>query len=357
MSLLSQRGWVDITLMRVRTCKLGIALLALSISGLAQMDHPQEVHRLAKGAQIGELSVADVEFQGLQPGTRQIAWIKLISQSAARTVKFESIDQMGKLIAPLPAIKNSHDPENGEYLVLAEIPGQAFRIRAAGTALTGVAYERTYSRLFWPKAAKPAPPDPSGAELTRFEAERKAHPDGAVNISDIDVSTVGYEPMVVNANVLGIRVWYSARFAADGVYSLSPQVFPIYEDADSRSLVNMHVLREKVEPVPEVVSSGSAKFRSGTEYRVVLEMIPDYVFPNALQNKFCIYEAKFPTQGKDREAWTLVKSNPLPVKYRVDIPGLNFYGETEDFYPQRSFYESFLKLGAFDCGPTLNNKF
>ncbi len=337
--------------MRVRNLKLGTTLLALSISGLAQMDHPQEVHRLAKGAQIGDLSVADVEFQGLQPGTRQIAWIKLASQSAARTVKFESIDQMGKLIAPLPAIKNSHDAENGEYLVLVEIPGQAFRIRAAGTALTGVAYERVYSHLFWPKAAKSAPPDPSGAELTRFEAERKAHPDGTVNISDIDVTTAGYEPLVVNANVLGIRVWYSVRFAADGVYSLSPQVSPIYEDADSRSLVTMRILREKVEPVPEV-SGDSTKFQGGVEYRVVLEMIPDYVFPNALQNKFCIFEAKFPAQGQDHEAWTLVKSNPLPVKYRVDIPGIDFSGETEPFYPQRSFYEAFLKLGAFDCGPT-----
>jgi hypothetical protein len=86
-------------------------------------------------------------------------------------------------------------------------------------------------------------------------------------------------------------------------------------------------------------------------------MIPDYVVPNSLQTKYCIYEAKFPSQGKGRDSWNQVRGNPTPVQYRVDIPGLNFVGETDLFHPQRTFYEAFLKLGAFDCGPTPNSKF
>jgi hypothetical protein len=344
--------------MRLRPSKLGIAWLALSISGLAQIDpHPKDVHRLANGASISALSVASVELPELRPGTRQIAWIKLASQSAARTVKFESIDQMGKLIATLPAIKGRN--EDAEYMVLVDVPRQAFRIRAVGVDLTGAAYERAFSKLFWPTAAKPsAGSDAQQALITQLEAEQKSHPDGVIAISPIDISAVGYEPLVVNASIVGIRLWYSVRFSADGVYSLSPLVYPAYEDAESQGLVTMRVLREKLEPQPEVSASGApAKFRSGTEYREVLEMIPDYVVNNTLQNKFCIYEAKFPAQGKGRDLWNLVKSNPLPVQYRVDIPGLNFAGLTEPFHPQRSFYEGFLKQGAFDCGPAPASKF
>jgi hypothetical protein len=372
--------------MRARRIQLGIALVALSISGFAQVDpHPKEVHRLATVSSMKDFSLASVEFQDLRPGhegpsyakmageppkaTRQIAEIRLYSQSAVRTVRFEAIDATGRMIASLPAIRVDHDPEDGEYMVLVDVPQQPFRIRAAGVDAAGAAYERVYRRLFQPGAAKPAPvSDPFESELmARFELERRSHPDGTVTLSAIEVSAVGYEPFISNATASGIRVWYSVRFAADGVYSLSPHVFPIYQDYDSRGLVSMHVLREKLEPLPEVPAGiavqdllkfgGAAKYKAGTEYRVVVDMIPDYVIANKLQTKFCIYEAKFPVQGKGRDAWNLIKANPAPIQYRVDIPGLSFAGETELFHPQRTFYEGFLKQGAFDCGSSPNVNF
>jgi len=373
--------------MRVRTIQLCAALAALSMAGLAQIDpRPKDVRSLTKPPAMSEFSLASVVFQEIRMGhegpgyanstaepakaTRQVARIRLYSHDAVRSVRFEAIDATGRMIAPVPAIRVDHDPQNGEYMVLVDIPQQPFRIRAAGVDLTGAAYERVHRRLFQPVAAKPSakPADPLEAEfLARFEAEKKLHPDGTITISPIDVSSVGYEPLVVNSNVIGMRVWYSARFQADGVYSLAPHVFPVYENFDWRGLVTMRVLREKVTPLPEVPEGtpvqnllqfgAAAKYRSGIDYRVVLEMIPDYIIPNTQQTKFCIYEAKFPAEGKNRDSWNQVRGLPTPVEYSVNIPGLNFVGKTEVFHPQRTFYEAFLKQGAFDCGPSPNSKF
>src|SRR5262249_16425710 len=139
------------------------------------------------------------------------------------------------------------------------------------------------------------------------------------------------------------------------------------EDFDLRGVASMRVLREKLDPMPEVPPGApagnliqlgaAAKYRAGIDYRVVVEMIPDYIVANKQQSKFCIYEAKFPASAKGHDAWMMVKSNPLPILYRVTLPGLNYAGETELFHPQRTFYESFLKAGAFDCGPTPNVDF
>jgi hypothetical protein len=369
--------------MRVRI----LALVALSIPTFAQIDpRPKEVRRLVNEVSMKDFSLASIEFQELRQGhegpgyakavgeppkaTRQVAQIRLYSQDAVRTVRFEVIDPTGRMIASLPAIKVNHDPKDGEFMVLVDVPQQPFRIRAAGVDLTGAAYERVYKRLFQPGLAKQKPTvtDPFEAELmSRFEAERRSHPDGTVTISAIDVSAVGYEPLALSANLAGLRLWYTVRFSAEGVYTLSPHIFPVYQDYDSRGLVNMRVLREKVDPQPEASAGvdmknllqfgGAAKYHADTAYRVVLDMIPDYVVPNTLQTKFCIYEAKFPAQGKMHEAWNTVKGDPTPVKYHVGLPGLDFDGETDVFHPQRTFYEGFLKLGAFDCGATPNTKF
>jgi hypothetical protein len=290
------------------------------------------------------------------PGSRQPAEARFYGQSAVRNLRFEIVDQAGRLISPIPAIRVDHDTDDGEYALLIDVPTQPFRVRVAGSDLTGMPFQRVFTRLFTPRGTV----RPVEVEYAaRFDAEKQAHPDGTITLGGFDLSEVGYEPLRSQAgDPIGMRVWYTVRFSADGIYTLAPHVFPVYQNFDWRGAVTMRVLRQRFDPAVQGGEfGGPAQVKAGIEYKAVFEMIPDYVIANTNQSRFCIYDAKFPAQGRGRAAWDAIRSSITPAKYRVDIDGLGYAGETALFDPQRTFYESFLKLGAFNCGPSPNVNF
>ena len=55
--------------------------------------------------------------------------------------------------------------------------------------------------------------------------------------------------------------------------------------------------------------------------------------------------------------WDAIRSSTTPVSYTIAIQHLNYKAEIPAFLPQRTFYESFIKTGAHDCGNVPNNRF
>src|SRR5579862_7160734 len=118
---------------------------------------PQLVQRLANASSMRDFSFASLDLQEIRPGregpgyvdmkgepapgARQVADARIYGQGAVRNVRFEEIDQSGRLIAPLAAIRLDHDPDDGEYMLLIEVPTQPFRVRVAGVDLNGAPYQ------------------------------------------------------------------------------------------------------------------------------------------------------------------------------------------------------------------------
>ena len=198
----------------------------------------------------------------------------------------------------------------------------------------------------------------------RFEEVKRAHPDGTIVAPRIQVSQVTYEPFLSQAgNPLGLRIKYEIQFSADGYYSATPHVFPIYADFQWRGQVTMTVLNESIDPPPagdlnNILRYGArAQYKTGVVYHFAVDMVPDYVLYNAGRTRTCIQTRKFEGAAASRSAWEAIKNSDVRIRYRVALSEQDFYGETGPFYAQKTFYESFLKEGAVDCGPNPNVHF
>ncbi len=320
-------------------------------------------------------------------GAQQLAKAELFGHEAIATVRFEMLNQAGKLIQRLRLTKTSYRLSDGQYEGLINVPVQPFRVVVSGQDIHGRTFRRVHTHLFQPAEHPPAPPlVPEGfpeeykqkikqiletedeKTKARFQAEDLGQPDGFLVMPRIEVSNVTYEPFLSqNGNPLGIRLKYEVSFSQHGTYSPSPLVFPAYENFDLRGAVEMKVINESVQPMPEVQHSQNrsdllkydipAKYRGDVVYHFVADMIPGYVIQNAAKAKYCIYSRKFETSPKARSVWDTIQASELPIKYGVDIRNTRFYGQTENYYPQRTFYLNFVEEGAQDCGPNPNINF
>jgi hypothetical protein len=392
--------WVQ-TIARVAALtSLGLTSICASLA----QDWPRAVRQLGATRTPGSTRISFIRFDFQEPyfgregpnyhamkgepalGARQIAQASLYGQESIASVRFEMLDEGGNAIQTLHFVKTDNSPEEGEYLGIIDVPHQPFRIAASGQYANGAAFRAVNSRLFRPEARNLAtvtiPPDTpaqNGEQIrawidamdkqtqAQFEEARRAHPDGMIPAPRAGVSNLTYEPFVSRyGNLLGMRIRFNVQFPADGYHALSLHVFPVYQEYKWRGEVTMKVQNESITPLPQTQNavdskallrySAPAYYRGGVAYSAVADMVPDYVIYNVDSSRTCIYNYKFQSPAQTA-IWGAIKARATPIKYRVDVNGADFQGETEPYYAQRALYESFLKEGAIDCGPTPTNRF
>jgi len=303
--------------------------------------------------------------------TRQLAKARLSGQGAVSTVKFEAIDASGNALNVLYLFKVTDALDDDEYLGFVDVPDQPFRVVVSGQEVSGAPYRRVFDHLFRPAAEPPARPllftksmlDEERRYQAEFEAKRRANPDGIVILPHMQVTHVMHEPYrSVSGNTLGIRLSYDIQFSKAAIYAPIPRVDPLFQDWDFRGSVGMKVAEDAINPTPEFVQQQyppgfhgfimPARYQSGVVYHFVVDMVPDYAVQNAAKTKYCIYNRKFQNSSTARGAWEALKTQNVPVRYRVSIESVNFHGEISGLYPQREFYEGLLRERAQDCGAT-----
>ena len=287
-------------------------------------------------------------------GAQYLANAELSRQEAVSTAKFELVDEGGNVIQLLHFLKQDNSLERGRFVGSVKIPGQAFRVAVSGMGVDGEPYRNVYEHLFHPTTRPPAPPllpdltldeaKKITAWLTEMEkqavaeSEKRAskYPDGLFVMPRVEISNMTYQSFVSQkGNKLGMQLSYDMRFSVDGDYAHSLQVFPNYQDYNRRSLVDMDVLSEQINPQPEppsyatpdiyvdmktLVKYGSeAWYKGGVVYHFKINLVPDFVGQNANKTKFCVdekhYESKvtsFADMAKDEGGLVPRRISDLP---------------------------------------------
>lgn len=300
---------------------------------------------------------------------------QLTGQEGIATAKFEAIDEKGNVIKLLHLFKLSDSLDDEGYWGYVEVPNQPFRITVSGQYVNGAPYKRIYERLFRPRYGFPSLPSMLKEESklkAEFEEKRRAHPDGVIVLPRIQVANVTHEPYnSAKSNTLGIRIRYDVQFSEEGHYNLTPSVWLFFKEWDFRGSVDMKVADETITPTPDFEGQERppgfhgyimpARYQGGVVYHVVVDMVPDYVFRNGAGTKYCIWNQKFldrPNQRtKKSSIWEAIKTKDLSVEYTLWIKSVGFEGKIEPRYPQKVFYEGFIREGAQDCGPQPNINF
>ena len=302
---------------------------------------------------------------------QQMAEARLSGQGRVATIKFEAIDASGNVLKVLYLFKVTDALDDDGYLGFVDVPDQPFRVVISGQDISGAPYRRVFDHLFRPKAKIPTPAavfdklmaDEEKRYKAKFEAKRRANPDGVIVLPRMQVTNVMHEPYrSTSGNTLGIRVSYDVQFSKTGVYSMTPDVAPLFENFDFRGRVAMKVAAETIDPKPEAGEGqyapgfhGSimpAQYKSDVVYHFVVDMVPDYAIQNVARTKYCIFNRKFQISSKASGVWETLKTQEMPVRYLVSIWSVDFHGETQGYYSQKTFYEGFLREGAQDCGPS-----
>jgi hypothetical protein len=302
---------------------------------------------------------------------QQLAKARLLGQGGVSTVKFEAIDASGNALTVLYLFKVTDALDDDGYWGFVDVPNQPFRVMVSGQDISGAPYRRVFDHLFRPKDELPTPAalfsklmlDEEKRYKAEFEAKRRASPDGVIVLPRMQVTNVMHEPYLsAGGNTLGIRLSYDVEFSKAAFYQMTPSATPLFENFDLRGRVGMRVAGETINPKPEFIpeqySPGfhgfimPAQYRSGVVYHFVVDMVPDYVIQNAARTNYCINNRKLQISSKASGAWETLKTQDLPARYMVSIQSVNYHGETQALYSQKTFYEGFLREGAQDCGPS-----
>jgi len=366
-----------------------VSLLSILLALSPCLTHAQQSVAPTRGAtQPAKIELYSFEFQepyfGREgPGytairgepskrAQQLAEARLSGQGRASTVKFEAIDASGNVLKVLYLFKTSDALDDDEYFGFVDVPDQPFRVVVSGQDISGAPYRRVFDHLFHPKNELPTPAvlfrklvlDKERRDKAEFEAKRRANPDGVIVLPRIKVTNVMHEPYrSASGNTLGIRLSYDIEFSKAAVYSMTPSVDPFFEDYDFRGSVSMKVAQDTINPRPEPFQQQQyspgfhgfvmpALYKNDVVYHFVVDMVPDYAIKNAAGTKYCIFNRKFQNTSRASSRWEALKTQGVPVRYLVRIQSVNFHGEIQGLYSQKTFYEGFLREGAQDCGPS-----
>jgi hypothetical protein len=316
-----------------------IALLSLVwVNAAAQ---PVPLRNISKPRPPREISILSVKIQDLKPahggpsyfsverapfrGKQEIVEVSLFGQEAIGAVSFELIDEAGRVIAAVPAMRTGDAIDAGEYILKIDVPQIPFRFHIRGRDVQGQPFERTFRRLFVPMEGAPAAPIPAEFD-ERFQA-------GEIRMGRSGVGDAAYEPLISpNGNPIGLRVRFNARFDTAGYYDLTPHVFPVYENFRWRGTIGM-----------SATSTGIARYEANKDYPLTFDFVPGYVLH--LAGGTCL---SIPASGL--AVWEAIMASTQPVKYRVDISSVDFVSETAPLPPQRVWFEGLRRDGVADCG-------
>ncbi len=328
----------------------------------------------------GYFSVTHAPYRG-KPA---IVEVTLFGQKAIRSVQFEMVDQYGLQLSTLVAVRVGN-ADSDEYWLQLAVPLQPFRFGIRGEDFRGQQFERLDKHLYTPidgNVPLPTlPPDLPAARASamqrsldkyaaeiqaRFEAARRANPDGILLLARAEVLEADYEPLFSSAgHEIGLRLHLVVRFGAEGDYAVAPTFFTEYKNPDWRQ-VTLKLLDGSVSPPPGDVAAniledllrygGTAHYLEGQVYRFQFDLAPNYVIRNITRTRYCINSDYYRAIGQ-LGPWTAIQDSVAPVRYRVLISSLDFEAETEDLPPQRTYLESFRREGSSDCGPAPTNRF
>lgn len=87
------------------------------------------------------------------------------------------------------------------------------------------------------------------------------------------------------------------------------------------------------------------RYEQGREYNLTVDLVPDFLALSADRSMLCIVRP--PTQYAAGLEKLLAGENKS--SYRITVSGTNYSGLTQKTYSLKSFYDSAIKEGAFDC--------
>jgi len=297
---------------------------------------------------------------------------------SAATIRFELLDAAGRPLQTLTMWKATDSSTDSEFYGFITVPNQPFRAVVIGTNTNGAAFRAVLNTQFQP--AVNGPPDLPADQNRRIEQMMTAYrqqlqaraaqaaaedPNGVITLSRAVVSRIAYEPLTAatGGQPIGMRLSYSMQFPTRKTIVAMPHVFPVYQQFAWRGTVTMKPLSGTITPAPQMVGTQSlqdvivyqaaATYQPGVTYTFTVDMVPDFVFQGTQSGRFCIHEQKF----TNRTVWDALKASQAAVPYSVTINDTETFANIPAFYPQRTFYESFVAAGAFDCGPQPNIRF
>ena len=321
----------------MRLCALFTIVCANA--GFAQ---PQPLHTISTSHPASEISILRVDLQDLMPahegpsyfsvkrapfrGKQEVVEVSVYGQEGIGTLRFELLDESGRVLRTVPAIRTGDAIDADEYLLKIDVPQLPFRLRIRGLDLRGQPFENTFRHLFVPAEGNPAAPIPAELEA-RFQP-------GEIRMPRAGISGATFQPLTsANGNPIGLRVSFTARFDTAGYFDLTPHVFPVYQEYRWRGEIGMTVLG---------AVGGPARYEANTDYHLTYDFVPAYVVRRP--SGYCM---QMPARLDIFEA---IMASTQPVKYRVDVSSLDFFSETTPLAPQRAWFEGFRKEGAADCG-------
>ena len=303
---------------------------------------------------------------------------------AVASLQFYLADEVGSSVQPLVMWKVNDSESDGDFLGFVTVPFHPFRVIISGSDRYGTSFRRALPEVIRPvDSAQERPLLPPGIDASQadriqkwvdeFHRKLKAgsaqaerlHPGGLIDLTRSSVLDMTYEPFhSSDGSPIGLRLRYRIRFAADALVAAVPRVSPLYSDRDWLGVVKMKPLQGNITPAPEfrgaasltdvIAYRGRASYRAGVTYSFTIDMVPDYVIQGVHSGRFCLHERKFERRWN---RWAAIRTSTAPVPYSVSIRDLDYDAEVPSFFPQRTFYESFVQAGAADCGPTGNNRF
>lgn len=318
--------------------RLALLLTLVWVNALAQ---PRPLHNISPARPTHEISILRVDLQDLKPahggptyfsvkrapfrGKAEIAEVSLYGQEGIATVGFELIDDAGRVLQTVPALRTGAAVDSDGYLLKLDVPDLPFRLRIRGADLHGQLFSHTWPHRFVPIEGTPASPIPAELE-SQFHA-------GDLRMSRAGISNATYQPLASpNGNPLGLRIAFTVRFDTAGYYDVTPHVFPVYSEFRWRGEIAMR----------PVNLEARTQYDANIDYHLTYDMIPAYITRKP-DGSYCM-------QSPPRLAlFEEIMASSQPVKYRVDIASLDFVSETVPLDPARTWFQSFRREGATQC--------